>query len=498
MEQAYYVAHDRDHYVVALSREAAAKMAASRLMVVRYLAEGKSAYGVTTGFGRFSDVLIPENKRKDLQVNLLRSHASGVGEPFPAAVVRGMMLLRVNALAKGYSGIRPEVVNLLIAMLNRGVTPIIPSQGSVGASGDLAPLAHLALVLIGEGWAKVGDNPQRLVGQEALAQVGLAPTVLEAKEGLALINGTQAMGALGVSASMEAKYLGLWADAAAALSMEALRGIPVAFHPLVAEIRPHPGQRQVQNHLRRMLEGSRLVTAPGSLRMQDAYSLRATPQVHGACLDGLDHVAEVIRREINSVTDNPLLFPEEDLVISAGNFHGEPLALALDYLAILTAEWANISERRIERMVNPALSGLPPFLTRQGGIYSGMMVAQYTAASLVSENKVWAHPSSVDSIPTSANQEDHVSMGTTAGRKSLMVVQNLRYVLSIELLCGAQACDLLGPDQMAPRTHQIHVWIRDRVPTLEADRPLAPDIEQIADDLLQPKTISWLESLFMA
>ncbi|PSR30910.1 MAG: histidine ammonia-lyase [Sulfobacillus benefaciens] len=496
IEQAYRVS--RYHDPVTLSPEAASKMAASRRMVTRYLAEGKSVYGVTTGFGRFSDVLIPQDQRQELQVNLLRSHAAGVGEPFADEIVRGMMLLRANALAKGYSGIRTDVLVLLTEMLNRNVTPVIPSQGSVGASGDLAPLAHLALVLIGEGWARVGSSQEKLSGRAALSRAGLEPVVLEAKEGLALINGTQAMGSLGVDATMQAQFLGIWADAAASLSMEALRAIPMAFHPLVASVRSHPGQQAVQQHLLTMLNGSQLVTNPGELRMQDAYSLRTTPQVHGACLDGLDHVKQVISREINSVTDNPLLFPDADLVISAGNFHGEPLALVLDYLAIISAEWASISERRVERMVNPALSGLPPFLTRQGGIYSGLMLAQYTAASLVSENKVWAHPASVDSIPTSANQEDHVSMGTTAGRKAHTVLNNLRYVLSIELLCAAQACDLLGPEKMAPRTHEVYLWIRDLVPPLEADRPLSPDIERIAGDMLRPDTMNWLEHLLMA
>ncbi len=496
IEQAYRVAHY--HHPIKLSQEAANKMAASRNMVVRYLTEGHSVYGVTTGFGRFSDVLIPQDKRQELQINLLRSHAAGVGEPFSPEIVRGMMLLRANALAKGYSGIRTQVITLLIEMLNRNVVPVIPQQGSVGASGDLAPLAHLALVLIGEGWATVGHSQEVLPGDQALRRAGLEPVVLEAKEGLALINGTQAMSSLGVDAIMQAQFLALWADAAASLSMEALRAIPMAFHPLVAQMRPHPGQGIVQRHLLTMLEGSRLVTNPGELRMQDAYSLRATPQVHGACLDALEHIRQVVRREINSATDNPLLFPEVDMVISAGNFHGEPLALALDYLAIASAEWASISERRIERMVNPALSGLPPFLTREGGIYSGLMLAQYTAASLVSENKVWAHPSSVDSIPTSANQEDHVSMGTTAGRKAHTIIHNLRYVLSIELMSAAQACDLLGPEKMAAKTHQVYAWVRELVPPLEVDRPLAPDIALIAESLLDPDTVSWLEHLLMA
>lgn len=494
IRQAYDTAEN--HRPVALSPEAAIHMAASRRMVMRYLNEERNVYGVTTGFGRFSDVVIPAEQRQALQVNLLRSHAAGVGAPFSPAVVRGMMLLRANALAKGYSGVRTEVVQLLVDMLNHDVLPVIPSQGSVGASGDLAPLAHLALVLIGEGQAVHGGRVQP--GAAALSGAGLAPVVLEAKEGLALINGTQAMGALAVLAGQQAQWLADWADAAAALSVDVLRGIPMAFHPAVARVRPHPGQATVQDHLRRMLAGSQLTTDPGQLRVQDAYSLRATPQVHGAARDGLSHILDVVSVELNSATDNPLLFPEEGEVISAGNFHGEPLALVLDYLGIVAAEWASISERRIERMVNPSLSGLPAFLTRNGGLHSGLMLAQYTAASLVSENKVWAHPSSVDSIPTSANQEDHVSMGTTAGRKALTIVGNLQRVLAIELIAGAQAADLLGPTLLAPRTRQVYDWVRQTVSTLDTDRPPSVDIEALASAMLDSSGLGLLEILFAA
>lgn len=481
------------HRPVELAREVAEKLAASRFMVTRYLDEERVVYGVTTGFGRFSDRVIAPEDRRRLQVNLLRSHAAAVGDPYPEPVVRAMMLLRANALAKGYSGVRPVVVERLVDLLNRGVVPVIPSQGSVGASGDLAPLAHLALVLIGEGEAFV--NGMRYTGGDALRQVGLSPLVLEAKEGLALINGTQAMTALGALAVEQAGWLADWADVAAALTFEVLRGIPEAFDPAVFAVRPHPGAITSAAHLRRLLEGSRLTTRPGELRVQDAYALRCIPQVHGAGRDGLEHVRQVVERECNSATDNPLFFPDTGAVISAGNFHGQPVAVVLDYLAIVLAEWANISERRTERLVNPALSGLPPFLVRHGGLNSGLMVAQYTAASLVSENKVWAHPSSVDSIPTSANQEDHVSMGTTAARKAHLVLNNLRRVLAIELLCGAQAADLTGPELLSPHGRATYAFVRRRVPFWEDDRVLAPDIERLAEALIAPEGLEHLSDV---
>ncbi|MCL5116302.1 MAG: histidine ammonia-lyase [Firmicutes bacterium] len=471
-----------DKHPVVLPREVAEQLAASRSMVTRYLDEERVIYGVTTGFGRFSDVVIPEGDRAQLQLNLIMSHAAGVGAPFPEDVARAMVLLRANALAKGHSAVRPVVVERLIDLLNQGVTPVIPSQGSVGASGDLAPLAHLALVLVGKGEAWY--QGQRMSGAEALQSAGLEPLRLEAKEGLALINGTQAMSALGSLLVWRAERLADWADIAGALTLEVLRGIPQAFMPDVFRVRPHPGLIQSAQNLRHLLRDSRLTTLPGEIRVQDAYSLRCMPQVHGASREGLRHVAEVVGREINSATDNPLFFPEAGEVVSAGNFHGQPVAVVLDYLGILLAEWANISERRVERMVNPALSGLPPFLVSHGGLNSGLMLAQYTAASLVSENKVWAHPSSVDSIPTSANQEDHVSMGTTAARKAATIQANLTHVLAIELICGAQAADLLGPELLSPAGQAIYGFVRNYVETWDQDRILSPDIERLTGALL--------------
>ncbi len=462
---------------VVLPQEVASRLAASRSMVTRYLTEERPIYGVTTGFGRFADVVIPDSDRTRLQLNLIRSHAAGVGEPFAPDISRTMVLLRANALAKGFSAVRPQVVEQLINFLNHDLIPVIPSQGSVGASGDLAPLAHLALALVGEGEAWY--RGVRMPGAKALNQAGLKPLTLEAKEGLALINGTQAMAALGALGVYRARCLADWADIAGALSFQVLRGIPSAFSSEVFQVRPHPGSIQSAKNLRHLLHLSRLTTDVGEIRVQDAYSLRCIPQVHGASRDGLLHVAEVVSREINSVTDNPLFFPEMDQVISAGNFHGEPVALVLDYLGIIAAEWANISERRVERMVNPALSGLPPFLVENGGLNSGLMLAQYTAASLVSENKVWAHPSSVDSIPTSANQEDHVSMGTTAGRKALVILENLARVLAIELMCGAQAADLLGPELLSPAGQKVWAFVRELVPPWDSDRVLSPDIERL-------------------
>jgi histidine ammonia-lyase len=474
--EVYQVA--KQNRIAGVPEEVAERLAASRSMVTRYLNEGRAIYGVTTGFGRFSDVVIPEADRAQLQLNLIRSHAAGVGEPFPPEIARVMLVLRANALAKGYSAVRPELVEFLVALLNRAVVPVIPSQGSVGASGDLAPLAHLALLLVGEGEAWVGG--ERLSGKAALQRVGLEPIVLEAKEGLALINGTQAMTALGAMGAYTAQLLADWADVAGALTFQVLRGIPNAFAREVFDVRPHPGLQVSAAHLRHLLKGSRLTTEAGELRVQDAYSLRCMPQVHGASRDALDHVALVITREMNSATDNPLFFADADAVISAGNFHVQPVALALDYLGILAAELANISERRTERLVNPALSGLPPFLVTHGGLNSGLMLAQYTAASLVSENKVWAHPSSVDSIPTSANQEDHVSMGTTAGRKALTILDNLRRVLAIELICAAQAAELVGPELLSPAGKDVFEFVRTVVAPWEQDRELGPDIERVA------------------
>ncbi len=464
--------------VPAIAPTAIYRMAQSRQVVERAVQEDRPAYGITTGFGRFQDVAIPAESRRELQKNLLRSHAAGVGPLLPAEVVRAMLLLRANALAKGYSGVRAIVVERLLDFLRHDLLPVIPSRGSVGASGDLAPLAHLALALLGEG--DVFYRKERLSAREALRQAGLDPLELEAKEGLALINGTQMMTAYGTLLIARARHLADVADMAAALSVDVLRGIPDAFADEVAAVRPHPGHALVASHLRSALSGSRLTTRPGQIRVQDAYSLRCTPQVHGAARDALYHVAEVVTRELNAATDNPLIFAEQDQVVSAGNFHGEPLALALDYLGIALAEWASISERRLERMVNPALSGLPAFLIEEGGLHSGLMLAQYTAAALVSENKVLAHPASVDSIPTSANQEDHVSMGSVSAEKAWRIQANVEYVLAAELIAGAQAADIVGADKLGAGTARAYRFVRESVSFRDRDRPPGVEIEAVA------------------
>ena len=465
-----------------LHPSARARMAAGRAVVEQAVASGRVVYGLTTGFGRFSDVAIPEADRGRLQVNLIQSHSAGVGDPVPPPVARAMVLLRANALAKGFSGARPVLVERLLDLLAHDIVPEIPRFGSVGASGDLAPLAHLALVLTGRGFATW--RGERLPGGEALRRAGLAPVELEAKEGLALINGTQMMTGYAALMVDQARQLADWADLAAALTVDVLRGIPDPFDERIAAVRPHPGHAITARHLREALEGSRLTTHPGELRVQDAYSLRCTPQIHGASRDALAHIAEVVEREINAATDNPLIFADDDWVVSAGNFHGQPVALALDYLAVALAELADVSERRIERMVNPALSGLPPFLVREGGLNSGLMLAQYTAAALVSQNKVLAHPASVDSIPTSANQEDHVSMGSVSAVKAHDVLRNLAWVIGAELICGAQAAELVGPDRLGQGTRAAYEWVRQRVAPWDQDRVLSPDLERVGADLL--------------
>lgn len=469
-------------------------MQKSRDYVEKLLRDKKVVYGLTTGFGKFSDTFISKEDAKAMQLNLIRSHACGIGRPFAKEVVRAIMLLRINALAIGYSGIRPEVVQLMADMLNRGVTPVIPEQGSLGASGDLAPLSHLALVLVGEGEAYY--EGERLPGGEAMAKAGLAPIVLEAKEGLALINGTQVMTAVGVLACWDAERLVDWADNAAALTAEALYGVRDAFDDATHALRPHLGQRRSAARIRRLTAGSRLMTNQGERRVQDAYSLRCAPQVHGASRDAIAYVREKLEIEINSATDNPLIFPDEDRVISGGNFHGQPIALAMDHLAVSAAELANISERRIERLVNPHLNeNLPPFLTTNGGVESGFMIAQYAAASVVSENKSLAHPASVDSIPSSGNQEDHVSMGTIGARKARQIVDNAYNVLAIELLCGAQAADYRDPSLLGEGTAWLYRRIRERVPFVARDRVLSGDFKTIADWMKRTDSLTELEAL---
>jgi histidine ammonia-lyase len=456
-----------------LTPEARTRVERSRAMVERLLRERRPVYGVSTGVGELRTVWIPAGDAEVLQRNIVRSHAAGVGLPLSETAVRAMMLLRANALALGYSGVRPAVIDVLLGMLERRVHPVIPDQGSLGASGDLAPLAHLALVVMGEGEAIYKGT--RIPGGEALRRAGLVPLALAAKEGIALINGTQFMSALAVLFLLDAERLADVADAAGALTLEALHGTSRAFHPLLQAARPHPGQIAAARHLVALLDGSARIHGVEYPRVQDAYSLRCMPQVHGAVRQALAHLRGILVIEVNSATDNPLLFPGEDEILSGGNFHGEPLALALDYAAIAVAELAGISERRIERLVNPHLSDLPPFLAEHGGLQSGYMLAQYTAAALTSENKVLCHPASVDSIPTSAGQEDHVSMGAHAARKAGAVLRNTQQVLAIELVVASQAVDL-GTGELGKGTTAVHRRIREAVPRLRADRVIAHDL----------------------
>ena len=462
---------------VGLADEARGRMEAARALVE---GAGENTYGISTGFGRFVSEAIPPEQQGELQLRLLRSHACGVGEPYPADVVRAAMLLRANALAKGYSGARVETVELLIECLNRGVLPRVPSRGSVGASGDLAPLAHLALPLVGEGRAWFEGS--LLGGAEAIAAAGLAPVTLGAKEGLSLINGTQFMAAMAALALVRAWRLARTADLACALSLEALQGSRTSFHPAIHRARPLQGQLDSAANLHHLLEGSAIIESHRWCdRVQDAYSLRCAPQVHGASRDLLAHVHSTVAVELNAATDNPLVLVEEGIVVSNGNFHGQPLAFGLDALALAVAELASISERRLERLVNPSLSeGLPPFLTLEGGLNSGFMIPQYVAAALVSENKSLCHPASVDSIPTSAGQEDHVSMGNASGLKALQVLANSERALAIELLAGAQAIEFLAPLEPGPGVRATHGALRELSERLRDDRSLADDIERVA------------------
>jgi histidine ammonia-lyase len=468
---------------VELGAEAADRMRASRAIVDQVVAEGQTVYGVTTGFGDLATIRIEPDQTAELQRNLVRSHAAGVGEPLPVEVVRAMLLLRANALAVGLSGIRPEVVQLLVGMLNAEVHPLVPSRGSVGASGDLAPLAHLALVLTGEGEAW-RENAGPAPGREALARAGLEPLSLQAKEGLALLNGTQLMAALAALALDDGRRLASSADVIGAMSLEAMEGTGAAFDEALIGARPHPGQVAVAAHLRNLLAGSEIAASHVDMghRVQDAYSLRCMPQVHGAARDALDQLERVLAIEINSATDNPLVFPSGE-VISGGNFHGEPLALVIDYAKMAVAELASISERRSARLVDAHLSGLPAFLTDAPGLRSGLMIAQYTAAALVNELQTLTHPSSVDSIPTSANQEDHVSMGATAALHLRDVVERAEAVLAIEALCAAQGLDFREPMRPGVGVSRAHRRLREVVRHLDEDRPPAEDIARVREML---------------
>ncbi len=465
----------REGRQVALDPEAADRMRASRAVIERLVAEGATVYGVTTGFGDLANVRIEPEQVAELQRNLVRSHTAGVGDPLPVDVVRAMLLLRANALAVGLSGVRPELAELLCGMLNESVHPIIPSRGSVGASGDLAPLAHLAAVLIGEGEADTPTGP--MSGADALSAAGLVPLELGAKEGLALLNGTQLMAAIAALVLHDGRRLAASADVIGAMSLEAMEGTAAGFDEALIGARPHPGQVAVATHLRALLEGSQIGAshAASEHRLQDAYSIRCMPQVHGAVRDALDQLDRVLAVEMNAATDNPLVFPD-GRVVSGGNFHGEPIAMAIDYAKIALAELASISERRTARLMDAHLSGLPAFLSDAPGLRSGLMIVQYTAAAHVNELQTLAHPASVDSIPTSANQEDHVSMGATGAVHLREVLDRAETVLAIEALCAAQGLDFRAPMRPGAGLARAHAVVRGRVPHLAEDRSPAPDI----------------------
>jgi histidine ammonia-lyase len=478
------VAHGRP---VTLDPAALPAIERSQAAVERLVDEGRIAYGITTGFGRFKDKLISPDQARQLQVNLVRSHAVGVGPALDEPYVRAMMLVRVNTLAKGYSGVHPDIIQLLLDMLNKGVYPHIPAQGSLGASGDLAPLAHMALVLIGEGQATY--QGERLDGRTALARAGLSPFLLESKDGLAILNGTGQMVGMGALLVRRGINLVLTADIAACLSLEALYGTGRAYDARVLALRPHPRQIDCAAFLRRLIAGSELLRSDDSNYVQDPYTLRCVPQVHGAVRDAIAYAEWVINIELNSVNDNPIVFVDEESgfidVVSAGNFHGEPIALAMDYMKLAVTDLGNMSERRVSRLVDADSNGgvLPMFLTAQGGLESGFMMAQYTAAALASENKVLAHPASADSIPSSANVEDHVSMGATAVRHMARVLDHVEIIVAIELMTAAQGIDFrrreMGVDKLGAGTGVAYNLLRQHVPFLEQDSVLAPHIEQV-------------------
>jgi len=466
-------------FKVGLSPAARAKVALGHKCISGILEREVPIYGVNTGFGKLSSISIRPERIERLQVNLIRSHCSGVGPPMRIDEVRLAMLLRANALAKGYSGVRPIVIETLLKMLDAGVTPVVPQQGSVGASGDLAPLAHIVLVMMGEGQAYY--NNRLVPAAHALKKAGIQPIVLQAKDGLALINGTQAMTAIGIINLIRSRDLIKHADVVAAMSLEALRGTPAAFDEGIHALRPYAGQITTAANFRRLLEGSEIVESHRDCpRIQDAYSLRCVPQVHGPIRDTFHHVASILMTEINSVSDNPIVFPERNLVLSGGNFHGESIAFGMDFLAIAMSELASLSERRVEHMVDPDVSGMPAFLTEGSGLNSGLMLAQVTAASLVSENKTLAHPASVDSIPTSANREDHVSMGTFAARKCRMIIDNVERVLAIEFLTAAQGLEFARPLRASEALEAAHAVIRKKIPKITDDRVFSDDIFKLA------------------
>lgn len=471
---------------IKLAPEAREAIQRNRRTVEDMLKMDQTMYGINTGFGKFSDIIIRNEDLDSLQKNLIYSHACGVGEPFSKEIGKTMLLLRANTLAQGYSGVSVELIEQLIDYINLDITPVIPQQGSLGASGDLAPLAHLALCLIGEG--EVFYQGKRMETAFVLHHLGLTPLNLKAKEGLALINGTQAMTAVGMVTYLEMKKLLYQSELISGLTLEGLRGIMDAFDRDIHCLRGHQEQIEVADRMRERLIDSKLTTSQGELRVQDAYSLRCIPQVLGASWQATNYAKEKLLTEMNAVTDNPLIFSEQNKVVSGGNFHGQPVAFAMDFLKLGIAEAGNLSERRIERLVNPQLNeGLPPFLSPNPGLESGAMIMQYSAASLVSENKTLAHPASVDSIPSSANQEDHVSMGTIAARHALEMLTNTRRVIAIELICALEAVEHRGVEQMATQTREFYEIAREIVPPIKEDRVFSTDIERVAMWLKEAK-----------
>ncbi|MBT8357589.1 MAG: histidine ammonia-lyase [Desulfobacterales bacterium] len=486
------VAISRGGAGVQLTKASEKRIVTTRKLIEKLLHKEKAIYGVTTGFGALSDVSIPKKDSAQLQTNILMSHAAGVGNPLKEEIVRAIMALRIKDMARGHTGIRLETVHQLIRLLNEKICPVVPEKGSVGASGDLVPLAHLSLVLLGMGEAFY--KGKRLSGKEALKKCDMDPMCLKAAEGLALVNGTQVMTAIGGLAVYDSLRLSKMIDIAAAMSLEVLMGSRTEFDSRIHQLRPHPGQGLAADNMEKITKNSEIISSHKDCgRIQDAYTLRCSPQVHGASKDVISYALNVIKIEINSSTGNPLIFPETQEFLLGGNFHGQPVALAMDFLCMAVSELANISERRIERLVNPKLSGLPAFLVSDGGLNSGFMLAQYTAASLVSENKVLCHPACVDSIPTSANKEDHVSMGTISARKCREIIKNAESVIAIELLCGSQAMDLFTNMKPGEGTMAAYMVIRDTVSHMDSDRILSKDIETIKNLMRSGKILKAVE-----
>ena len=479
IEQVHHIAFSKPGKVeVSICETALEKMKASRAYVHNIVEKGEPVYGINTGFGALSSMHIKKEELATLQLNLIRSHCTGTGRPFSREITRAIMILRANCLISGFSGIQPEIVQLILDFINFDINPIVPEKGSVGASGDLAPLSHIALALIGEG--EVIYDGKHSNSNFAIDQIGRKPAVLGPKDGLALINGTAVMAAIGACAVVEATNIMKIADISAALTLDGVRGTSKAYYEGITRLKPHPGQIAACENLNTLLKDSAIKDSHDDCgKVQDPYSLRCVPQVHGACRQTLAHAKEVISIELNSVTDNPLIFLEEDQVVSGGNFHGEALALVMDYLAMGVAEICNICERRIEKMMNPSFSDLPAFLTKNSGLNSGLMIAHVTAAALTSENKYLCHPASVDSVPTSTDKEDHVSMGVTSGRKLLEVIDNAKTVLGIELLCNTQALDFQRPLKSSKALEAVHTLVRKHVPPIEDDRIFYKDMENI-------------------